>query len=81
MVEILGKLAVMKQELIEAFFDKYEVVEIRLTKDSYDSAKEDFKKHGLEKIEISTLWGIPVIVDDAVPSNVAFLIAEKKKSS
>ena len=80
-MKILAKLANMKAELIEAFFDKYEVVEIRLTKDSYERVKSDFKKYGPPLIngEISEIWGIPVIVHDAVPSDVAFLIAEKKK--
>lgn len=77
-MNVLGKLANMKAELIEAFFDKYEVVAIRLWSSRYKEIKNDFKKHGMPKGEIAEIWGIPVIIDDTVPNDVAFLIAEKR---
>ena len=78
-MKVLAKLANMKAELIEAFFDKYEVAEIRLTQDNYDKVSDEFKKVGVQTGKLFEIWGIPVIIDDTVPSDVAFLIAEKKE--
>jgi len=62
------------KRLLEGF----EIAEIRLNNVSHEALKKDLEKTtGVGIHEVTSLLGIPVIVDDNVPQNIAWLIKER----
>lgn len=58
----------------------WEVIEIRLRSESHNQLKKELETRSNRRIHMITSWfGIPVIVDDTIPSDRVWLIQKKEK--
>lgn len=73
-------LSELKKAIDEAL-EESDIVEIRLTRRAMKQFEEQLGEHAHEKVRrcITAIFGIPVVVDDAVPPDKMWIIGKKVK--
>ena len=69
------------REAINEALESSEVVEIRLTRKVMKQFEKELSEHAHETVRcITAIFGIPVIVDDAVPPDKMWVIGKKVRT-
>src|SRR4030042_1649020 len=79
--ETLGEIEENKRRITAAFED-LEIVQIHLSQEAYCKMSKFLKaisehKMRLSRIRVTSLCGVPIIVDDSIPKDVAYLVSKK----